>query len=65
MPAIITRLQLHEAIIIVMGWTGKHLWNFDIDGIQYGSPNALEDDIEQEADRVILLTAISQKWQGF
>ena len=52
-PATITLEQLHEAIIIVMGWRGGHLWNFDINGTQYGSPNALQDDIGPEADSVI------------
>jgi len=39
-------LKLHKIIQIVMGWSGYHLWVFDIEGDQYG------DDPEGDPDMV-------------
>ncbi len=41
-----TLLKLHRIIQIVMGWSGFHLWVFDIEGDQYG------DDPESDPDMV-------------
>jgi hypothetical protein len=41
-----TLLTLHTIIQVVMGWSGYHLWAFDIEGDQYG------DDSEGDPDMV-------------
>lgn len=58
-PGTITLRQLHEALLAVMGWTGGHLWEFDI-GTHYGDPAAGDASL-QRADSVILQDVISRR----
>ncbi len=64
-PGTITLRQLHEALLAVMGWTGGHLWEFDIHGTQDGDPAAAGDAFLQRADSVVLQDAISRRGSVF
>lgn len=35
--------RLHEAVQTAMGWTNRHLHQFEIDGMRYGDPQLLDD----------------------
>ncbi len=49
--------NLHDILQSVMGWEGYHLYQFLIDGIEYGDPNLL-DELEAENARTATLNTL-------
>jgi hypothetical protein len=45
--------RLHLAIQVAMGWDGGHLHAFEIGGVQYGDPEWMEGDEEDEGKMTI------------
>ncbi len=52
-----TLANLHDILQSVMGWEGYHLYQFLIDGIEYGDPNLL-DELEAENARTATLNTL-------
>ena len=60
-PGTITLSQLHEALLVVMGWEGRHAWEFDVQGTHYGDSFAAEDPSLQEANNAVLHNTVSMR----
>lgn len=59
-PGEVTLRQLHEILQLTMGWHNSHLYEFRVDGVSYGEPNA-EFDIEVNGARRFRLTRVAPK----
>jgi len=50
-PGEVTMRQLHEILQLTMGWQNAHLYEFRVDGVSYGEPDAEFDTEASDARR--------------
>jgi pRiA4b ORF-3-like protein len=60
-PATIKLNKLHDILQTTMGWMDCHMHSFDINGVEYGTPDLDDDNLLQfeREDRISLKTALA------